>query len=76
VVSECSAANIDTTHDFIDIIPNNRLNDIVYVGSVINKNREISKKKRNTIRQYGLETFGWKGIVSKYKMLLENLCKD
>jgi hypothetical protein len=46
------------------------------VEAIINKNREISKKKRNTIRQYGLETFGWKGIVSKYKMLLENLCKD
>ncbi len=73
VVSECSAANIDTTLDFIDIIPNNKLNDIAYVEAIINKNREISKLSRNKIRKYGLETFGWKGLVEKYKALIDKL---
>ena len=73
VVSECSAANIDANLSFIDVIPNNQLNNIEYVTNVINKNREISIKNRDEIRKYGLETFSWKNIIHRYKQLLESL---
>ena len=73
VVSECSAANIDANLSFVDVIPNNQLNNIEYVTNVINKNREISTKNRDEIRKYGLETFSWKNIIHRYKQLLESL---
>ena len=73
VVSECSAVNIDTNLSFVDVIPNNQLNNIEYVTNVINKNREVSNKNRDKIRKYGLETFSWKNIIHRYKQLLESL---
>ena len=73
VVSECSTGNIDTNLSFVDVVPNNQLNNIEYVTNIINKNREISIKNRDEIRKYGLETFSWKNIIHRYKQLLESL---
>ncbi len=73
VVSECSAANIDADLSFIDVVPNNKLNDINYVTNVINENRKVSQNMRDSIREYGLETFSWKNITHRYKQLLDSL---
>lgn len=71
VISECSAANLDKT-DFITIIPNSQLNNIHYVTKEIIKNRLISIKKRNEIREYGLNKFGWNVVVEKFINIINN----
>jgi glycosyltransferase involved in cell wall biosynthesis len=66
VVSECSAANLDSEKDFITIIPNNKLLDLEYINFEIVKNREYSIKHRNEIRQYAIDNFSWNIIIDKY----------
>ena len=73
VLSECSAANIDESKDFIDIIPNNKLNDLTYVENIIRKNRIISVENRNSIREYGLSTFSWDNLIVRYIQILSEL---
>jgi glycosyltransferase involved in cell wall biosynthesis len=73
VVSECSTANLDLSKPFIDVIPEEKINDISYVESVINKNRMISVGMKNEIRKYGIENFDWSVIVKKYSDLLEKI---
>lgn len=66
VVSECASANLDRTKDFIDVIPDEKLDDIDYVKYVIMKNREKSCKMRKEIREYALDNFSWKRVIEKY----------
>jgi len=75
VISEVSKAGLDTTKPFISVIPENKINDIQYVESVIKENREISNSMRNEIREYGLSQFNWSIIVEKYVKLIESLNK-
>jgi glycosyltransferase involved in cell wall biosynthesis len=71
VISECSSANLDLPRDFISIIPNGKLNDLDYVKQVIEENRKISICKREEIREYALNKFGWNKIIDEYcKMCL------
>ncbi len=70
VVSECAKANLDLTKPFINVIPNDKLNDINYVKDIIESNRNICKNMRKEIRQYGLEIFSWKNIIIEYKNLI------
>jgi len=70
VISECASANLDLSKEFITVIPNEHLNDIDYVNSAIKINRNISLKRRNEIREYGLANFSWKNIIDKYVALL------
>jgi len=71
VISECSAANLDEK-DFITVIPNTKLNDIEYVRREIIKNRLISIKNREVIRNYGMEKFSWNNIINKYISIINN----
>lgn len=66
VVSEFAAANLDTSLPFIDVIPENRLDDAQYVAQIIAKNREVSMSMRDAIREYGIRVFGWRNVVAKY----------
>lgn len=66
VVSEFAAENLDVSLPFIDVIPKDRLNDIEYVASVVQKNREVSVNMRDDIREYGVRVFGWKNVVASY----------
>lgn len=66
VISECSTANLDLNKEFISVVPNNRLNDLGYVDMVIKKNREISIRMRQEIREYGLSNFSWNKIIERY----------
>ena len=70
VVSECASANLDRTKDFIDVIPDGKLDDIDYVKNIIIKNREISCKMRKEIREYALNNFSWKCVIEKYCSLI------
>ena len=70
VVSECASENLDLSKPYITVIPNEKLNDLKYVEDTITKNREISIKMRNDIREYALETFSWKNIIERYTNLI------
>lgn len=66
VVSEYASGNLDRSLPFIEVIPNDRLNDLQYIEKNILKNREISNRMRDEIRSYGLNNFDWNKLVSKY----------
>ena len=72
VLSECATANLDINKPFIDIIPNNKLNDIEYIERVIKSNRIKSVENRQDIKQYAQDTFSWKVIIDKYCELCLN----
>jgi len=53
VVCEWGKANLDTTKEFITVIPEDKIEDISYVEEQIIKNREYSVAHRDEIREYG-----------------------
>lgn len=65
VISEFSAANLDSSLPFIDVIPRDKLNDIKFVTDVIAENRKKSITTRREIRNYS-QKFDWKTICEKY----------
>jgi len=65
VVSEYAKANLDTTKEFITVIPEDKINDISYIESEIIKNREYSVSHRDEILEYSKQ-FEWKNVVEKY----------
>ena len=72
VLSECATANLDLNKSFIDVIPNNKLDDIDYIERIIKSNRMKSVENRQQIKQYAQETFSWKVIIDKYCELCLN----
>ncbi len=75
IVSESVAVELDTSLDFITLIPESKMNDLNYIESCIEKNKEISQKKRKEIRRYAMETFDLENIlmnsyIAKIKELL------
>lgn len=66
VVSECASANLDRRRGFITVIPNSRLDDLVYVETEIAKNRDYCATHRNEIREYALQYFSWDKIVERF----------
>lgn len=66
VVSEQASANLDISLPFIDVIPEERVNDLAYVESVILRNREVSVKMRAEIREWACNAFGMKNIIKGY----------
>jgi glycosyltransferase involved in cell wall biosynthesis len=65
VVSQFGTANLDTTKEFIDVIPEDKINDISYVESIIVKNRKYSVLHRKEILEYSKQ-FDWQNIITKY----------
>jgi len=63
VISEVAKANLDLSLPFIDVIPEDKINDTSFIKDVIRKNRQVSIEKRKEIKQYA-ETFDWHRIVS------------
>jgi glycosyltransferase involved in cell wall biosynthesis len=66
VISEYASGNLDRSLPFIEVIPNDRLNDIDYISEKIRKNQEISNSMRSEIRSYGLNNFDWSKLVKEY----------
>lgn len=73
VVSEYAAANLDRSLPFIDVIPTSRLDDMVYIQKVLEKNRQVSIAHRQQIREYGMRMFSWQSILTRYVSILESL---
>ena len=72
VISEFAAANLNRELPFIDVIPREKLSDFSFVENAIIKNREISVKMRNEIREYS-QNFDWKITCERYCNLLSVL---
>ena len=66
VISEYSIANLDTSLPFIDVIPKEKMGNIEYVRSIIERNRVVSREHRKEIRQYVKDNFDWKKIIENY----------
>jgi hypothetical protein len=74
VVSEQVSMELDTRLDFIDVIPEDKIEDLSYVQNVLEKNKEYSVKNRNKIRDYGIKTFGLSNILEfEYVPKLQSL---
>ena len=71
VVSTYAAANLDTALPWIDVIPNERLNDIPYVATIILENQKKACQYRAEIRAYALQHFTWERIIDKYLQQIE-----
>ena len=65
VVSQWAAANLDTSKDFISIIPEDKISDIEFIENEILQNKFYSINHREEIRSYAAE-FEWSKIVEKY----------
>ena len=67
VCSKYASYDLNTELPFIDIIPDEKLNDLEYIQDVIEKNKEKSITMRSEIREYGIENFSWQNIVKQYE---------
>ena len=65
VVCEWGRANLDTTRHFITVIPENKINDLVFIEEQISINREYSTHHREEILEYS-KTFDWKNTLETY----------
>lgn len=58
VVSEQVSVELDASLNFINVIPEDKIEDLSYIKDVLEKNKEYSVGNRNKIRDYGIKTFG------------------
>lgn len=65
VLSPWAKANLDLDKEFIDIIPEERINDIDYVEKVIIENRQKSLSMRQDIKKYSYE-FEWINVLKAH----------
>lgn len=65
VLSECATANLDLEKDYIDVIPDKKLDDISYVANVLSENRRKALAQRQKIREYS-KSFDWNKIVKDF----------
>jgi hypothetical protein len=71
VVSESASANLDLRQPFIDVIPEERLQDKDYVRGAIRRNQETAIARRKDIREYAVKCFDWEPLVRRYVDNLE-----
>ena len=62
VVCQWGVANLDTSKEFITVIPENKISDISYVESKIIENREYSIQHRKDILEYSKQ-FDWINVI-------------
>jgi len=65
VVCEWGKANLDTSKDFITVIPEAKMGDLKYVEGAIIKNREYSISHRKEILEYSKE-FDWVSVIKNH----------
>jgi len=65
VVTEWGKANLDSTKEFITVIPEKYINDIEFVEYEIIKNRKYSIDHRDEILSYA-QTFDWVNIIKNF----------
>ena len=66
VVSTAASVNLDTKLPWITVIPDEKITDVAFVEAEIARNREISLRHREQIREYGIGNFAWERLVPRY----------
>jgi glycosyltransferase involved in cell wall biosynthesis len=66
VISKDAAWEIDKKLPFISVIEDKKLDDVEYVKTVIEFNRNISLNMRPHIRKYAEERFSWNTVAKNY----------
>ena len=73
VVCEYGAANLDTTKDFITVIPETKIRDLKYLEEEIVKNRNYSVSHKDDIIKYA-SNFDWVNVIKdRYIPCVEDL---
>ena len=73
VVCEYGAANLDTTKDFITVIPESKIKDLKYLEEEIVKNRDYSVSHKDDIIKYA-SNFDWVNVIKdRYIPCVEDL---
>jgi glycosyltransferase involved in cell wall biosynthesis len=72
VTNRFSADDLDTSLPYIDIIPDDKLNDFNYIENVI-KNSLNKQYFQEEIRNYGFSNFSWELLVTKYLNIIEKI---
>ena len=76
VISEKSAANLDISKRFIDVIPEKKIYDKEYIRKTLSLNREYSSKNRKEIVDYA-KSFEWSNILEKvYLPMIKKIIFD
>jgi len=73
VINKTSAANLDTSLGFITVIPDDLLDDLEYIQSKIEENKQISNRMREYIHTYGISKYDISNEVQDYLHILLNL---
>ena len=76
VISEYCTANLDTSLPFIDVIPEDKIQDEDFVRKVIALNRQKSVAMRCDIRKYAVDNFSWDVVVKKYSNTVEKIVNE
>lgn len=77
VVTDVVAEELDKDKNFITILTQEQVNDVDYLKSCIEKNKQISITSRKKIRDYGIKSFGYKNIlINQYIPTLEQLLNN
>ena len=56
---------------YIDIIPDEKLNDLKYIENIIEKNLK-KQDQQEEIRKYGVANFSWELLVTSYIKIIES----
>ena len=73
VLSEEINAILDLSQPFITVIPDDKLNDNIFIKNKIQENRNISIKMRKEIRQYCKLNFDWSNIINQYIIIINSI---
>ncbi len=72
VINKTSGKNL-TENDFITIIDDNKMDDLTYIQTIIDQNRNKCLHLREEIRQFALTHFDWSVILQNYVHTIHTL---
>jgi len=75
VITPCCTNDLDCSRPFIDVIPEERVNDAVYVHTVIATNRAKKAQYTEEIRRYAVDHFSWETLVADYSRTLARIVR-
>lgn len=73
VISKYASHDLDESLPFITIIDDDKLEDIEFIKTKIEENRQISLSMRDDIRDYAIENFSWEKLVKLYVQNIEKM---
>ena len=73
VISKYAAHDLPDNLPFVTVIPDDKLEDTLYVEQKIKENREISIGMRDDIRQFAIDNFSWESLAKLYSQNIEKL---